>query len=112
MLALRPQARFGGKPGDRNVCPGLQGRATALLRGSAAGQAGPIWNRPLHGVFAAARGSRDDASIVPYIPLQLCKVRVFPPDADIVDGRRGGFHIRPVYGGAGFRGRDKSRPYE
>ena len=25
--------------------------------------------------------------------------------------RRGGFHIRPVYGGAGFRGRDKSRPY-
>ena len=26
--------------------------------------------------------------------------------------RRGGFHIRPVCGGAGFRGRDKSRPYE
>ena len=26
--------------------------------------------------------------------------------------RRGGFHIRPVRGGAGFRGRDKSRPYE
>ena len=25
--------------------------------------------------------------------------------------RRGGFHIRPVCGGAGFRGRDKSRPY-
>ena len=84
----------------------------ALLGGATAGQAGPIWNRPLHGVFAAARGSRDDASIVPYIPLQLCKVRVFLPDADIVDGRRGGFHIRPVYGGAGFRGQDKSLPYE
>ncbi len=26
--------------------------------------------------------------------------------------RRSGFHIRPVRGGAGFRGRDKSRPYE
>ena len=25
--------------------------------------------------------------------------------------RRGGFHIRPVCSGAGFRGRDKSRPY-
>ena len=31
-----------GKPGGRNVCPGLQGRAMALPRGSAAGQAGPI----------------------------------------------------------------------
>ena len=109
-----PTGKFcvSGKPGGHNVCPGLQGRATALPQRSAARQAGPIWNRPLHGVFAAARGSRDDASIVPYIPLQLCKVRVFPPDSDIVDGRRGGFHIRPVYGGAGFRGRDKSRPYE
>ena len=46
-----------GKPSSHDVCPGLQGRATALPRGSAAGQAGPIWNRPLHGVFAAARGS-------------------------------------------------------
>ena len=40
--------------GRHDVCPGLQGRATALPQGSAAGQAGPIWNRPLHGVFAAA----------------------------------------------------------
>ena len=42
-----------GKPGGRDVCPGLQGRATALPQGSAARQAGPIWNRPLHGVFTA-----------------------------------------------------------
>ena len=31
----------------------------ALPRGSAAGQAGPIWNRPLPGVFTAARGLRE-----------------------------------------------------
>ena len=31
-----------GKPGGHDVCPGLQGRAMALPRGSAAGQAGPI----------------------------------------------------------------------
>ena len=37
-----------GKPGGRDVCPGLQGRATALPQGYAARQAGPIWNRPLH----------------------------------------------------------------
>ena len=56
-----PTGKFcvSGKPGGRNVCPGLQGRATALPQGSAAGQAGPIWNRPLHGVFAAARGLRE-----------------------------------------------------
>ena len=39
--------------GRHDVCPGLQGRATALPQGAAAGQAGPIWNRPLHGVFTA-----------------------------------------------------------
>ena len=51
-----PTGKFcvSGKPGGRNVCPGLQGRATALPQGYAARQAGPIWNRPLHGVFAAA----------------------------------------------------------
>ena len=44
-----PTGKFcvSGKSGGHDVCPGLQGR-------SAAGQAGPIWNRPLHGVFAAA----------------------------------------------------------
>ena len=54
-----PTGKFcvSGKPGGRNVCPGLQGRAMALPQGSAAGQAGPIWNRPLHGVFTAAQGS-------------------------------------------------------
>ena len=51
-----PTGKFcvSGKSGGHDVCPGLQGRATALPQGSAAGQAGPIWNRPLHGVFAAA----------------------------------------------------------
>ena len=104
-----PTGKFcvSGKPGTAMFAPVCRGPRPS--RRSAARQG--IWNRPLHGVFAAARGSRDDASIVPYIPLQLCNP-VFPPDADIVDGRRGGFHIRPVYGGAGFRGRDKSRPYE
>ena len=56
-----PTGKFcvSGKSGGRDVCPGLQGRAMALPRGYAAGQAGPIWNRPLHGVFAAARGLRE-----------------------------------------------------
>ena len=44
-----PTGKFfvSGKPGGRNVCPGLQGRYAAR-------QGGPIWNRPLHGLFAAA----------------------------------------------------------
>ena len=56
-----PTGKFcvSGKSGGHDVCPGLQGRATALPQGSAAGQAGPIWNRPLHGVFTAARGLRE-----------------------------------------------------
>ena len=56
-----PTGKFfvSGKSGGHDVCPGLQGRAMALPRGYAAGQAGPIWNRPLHGVFAAARGLRE-----------------------------------------------------
>ena len=61
-----------GKPGGRNVCPGLQGRATALPQGSAAGQAGPIWNRPLHGVFAAA-------GMFPVLNRQRCGGRERPP---------------------------------
>ena len=49
-----PTGKFfvSGKPGGRDVCPGLQGRFAAR-------QGGPIWNRPLHGVFAAAQGLRE-----------------------------------------------------
>ena len=56
-----PTGKFcvSGKSGGHDVYPGLQGRAMALPRGYAAGQTGPIWNRPLHGVFAAARGLRE-----------------------------------------------------
>ena len=149
-----------GKPGGRNVCPGLQGRATALPQGSAARQAGPIWNRPLHGVFAAA-------GMFPVLNRQRCGGRERPPygtgetrrppgkmqpprytvGADSISARfaaaRGlreghapplhGIRARPAKwacrsrpgerragcphpaaprGKAGFRGRDKSRPYE
>ena len=148
-----------GKPGGRDVCPGLQGRATALPQGSAAGQAGPIWNRPLHGVFAAA-------GMFPVLNRQRCGGRERPPygpretrrptgkmqsprhtvGADSISARftaarvrgRGtslpympsgndrpkrDCHGRPgerragcphpagPRGSAGFRGRDKSRPY-
>ena len=49
-----PTGKFfvSGKPGGRDVCPGLQGRFAAR-------QGGPIWNRPLHGVFTAAQGLRE-----------------------------------------------------
>ena len=69
-----PTGKFfvSGKPGGRNVCPGLQGRATALPQGAAAGQAGPIWNRPLHGVFAAA-------GMFPVLNRQRCGGRERPP---------------------------------
>ena len=43
--------------GRPQCLPRFAGEGTALPQGSAAGQAGPIWNRPLHGVFAAAQGS-------------------------------------------------------
>ena len=56
-----PTGKFcvSGKSGGHDVCPGLQGRAMALPRGFAARQGGPIWNRPLHGVFTAAQGLRE-----------------------------------------------------
>ena len=49
-----PTGKFcvSGKSGGRDVCPGLQGRFAAR-------QGGPIWNRPLHGVFTAAQGLRE-----------------------------------------------------
>ena len=204
-----PTGKFfvSGKPGAAMFAPVCRG-VMALPQGSAAGQAGPIWNRPLHGVFAAARGLREGhapplhavrerpakwdcrghpgerragcphpaaprgGGNVPGFEFQRCGGRERPPygtgetrrppgkmqpprplqthvgdDARIVPGclwRRGGpreGHAPPLHGiqarpakwacrghpgerragcphpaaprgGAGFRGRDKSRPYE
>ena len=55
-----PTGKFfvSGKPGAAMFAPVCRG-AMALPQGSAAGQAGPIWNRPLHGLFAAAQGLRE-----------------------------------------------------
>ena len=106
-----PTGKFcvSGKSGGRDVCPGLQGRATALPRGYAAGQAGPIWNRPLHGVFAAAWGSREGHAP----PLHGVRARPAKWDCRGRPGERraGCPHPAGLRGGAGFRRRDKSRPY-
>ncbi len=47
------------------------------------------------GTFAPPRGSRDDASIVPYTGLQRRRVVVSRLAVRRAAGRRGGFHIRP-----------------
>ena len=52
-----PTGKFcvSGKPGGRDVCPGLQGRAMALPRGSAARQAGTM--------LASSRGVRGGVGV-------------------------------------------------
>ncbi len=52
------RGRDKSRPYGQILCSRQTGRPQCLPRfageGSAAGQAGPIWNRPLHGVFTAA----------------------------------------------------------
>ena len=107
-----PTGKFcvSGKSGGRDVCPGLQGRATALPRGYAARQGGPIWNRPLHGLFAAARGLREGHAP----PLHAVRERPakWACRGHLGECRAGCPHPAAPCGGAGFRGRDKSHPYE
>ena len=55
--------------------------------------------------------NRQGAAGVNARPTEPGKHGGHPGNATPVVHRRGGFHIRPVCGGAGFRGRDKSRPY-